>query len=529
MLDVLHPYITENCILHAEPGRVMRSKSGRDFKWLFDFRPLLLDARMASIVAELFWEEMAPVYKNQPFQLAAMEIAGIPMMSAILQGGMERGIATNGLIIRKKRKKNGSFQVIEGKNAGLPVVLVDDSLNSGQSIRQGALQLAQDGLKAATAFVIVDFKSTLGVKWAAEAGIEVKSLFSPADFGLTFKATHVPKTNYQVVWTFASPTPKLDFAVAKSSPVLHGGNILFGSDSGTFWCLERKTGRIVWWHRVQDKTGKGIISSPALDGDRVYFGAYDGTLHCRDARTGAAFWVRKNCEWIGSSPCVTADAVYVSLEWRGDPGGALCRIDKATGDIVWRYDVKKQLHGSPVVTPDGRMVVMGTNDCTMVALDAQTGTLLNKTDVGGPIKYHAALWGDCAVMCAFDAIYVWNFVTGDILFHLETDDINYSRPLIVGDRAFVGSADHNLYVIDLAAMRVEEIINVGEKIHSSPALVDNVVYFGTSAGELIGLDPLNLTILERLQFPERLTNTLISDGDLWFVYAFDNKLWAIRK
>jgi outer membrane protein assembly factor BamB len=174
-------------------------------------------------------------------------------------------------------------------------------------------------------------------------------------------------------------------------------------------------------------------------------------------------------------------------------------------------------------------LITGTNDCDLFALDPTTGAVISHVKTGGPTKYHCAAWEDRAVACAFDAIYVWDYLTGEVLLKLETEDINYSRPLIVGDIAFCGSADGNLYMINMRSCEVVGQIDVEEKIHSSPALIDGLVWFGTSAGELIAIDPINFEMMYRYAFPERLTCTLVSDGNLMFVYSYDNRIWAISK
>ena len=46
------------------------------------------------------------------------------------------------------------------------------------------------------------------------------------------------------------------------------------------------------------------------------------------------------------------------------------------------------------------------------------------------------------------------FLRDQVKFAIQTNDIVYSRPLIVGTRAFIGSADHTLRVIDLAGCGV---------------------------------------------------------------------------
>ena len=355
------------------------------------------------------------------------------------------------------------------------------------------------------------------------------SLFDVKDFNVTLTTEHIPLQEYTTVWTFASAKPNYGFAVAKSTPVIFNDTIIFGSDCGTLWCLESNTGRIKWAVPTSDTTGKGIISSPALHNGRIYFGGYDGKLYGVDADTGAVIIAKVMCNWIGSSPLIVKDKIYIGLEYKKAPQGVVACVDINTFEIVWTHPVTKMLHGSAVYSDKHNAIVIGTNDGTVLTFDADAGTLINTIITDGPVKYHCALKDDYAVFGSFDGnIYTYNFITGEKKFSYLTDDIVYSRPLIVGDKAFMGSADGQFVVINLTSMTIETILECEEKVHSSPALINGLVYFGTSAGELIGIDPINYKTMVRLQFPERLTNTLVSHNNLFYVYAYDNKMWAIK-
>lgn len=524
-MDVAN-FLRSNCILSSDEQPLF-SRSGAPFKWVLDIRKALLNPEAMVEIAKSFLDAHASM---QPFQLAAVESSGIPMMAAIQAEAWRRGSRLNGLIVRKKRKKHLQQSHIDGVSDGSPAILIDDSLNSGSSLCNAAVKLRDAGIQVSRAFVVVNFYSKTGIQNLVSHKILSTSMFDLSDFGLTFKDPHIPVTHCDVAWTFAAPKPNLGFAVCKSTPVLYKQSIMFGSDCGIFWCLDAKTGRLKWWHKVEDKTGKGIISSACLVGDKVYFGAYSGHLICLNADTGKVIWSHKVCDWIGSSPCYAEGNIYIGLEFRADRDrGALACFDAETGEMKWKHHFQQMLHGSPVFSEARRMIVLGTNDGTMCSFECDTGRLVQELKGLKAVKYHAAIKGDLAVFGAFDGkVYVWDYVTGEVKFTYQTDDLIYMRPLIVGDRVFVGSSDHQLVVVDLENMRLVATLDVGEKIHSSPSFIRGMVYFGTSKGELLGLDPVTLHVLVRLQFPDRLTNEVVTDGDLLFVYGFDNKMWAIR-
>jgi outer membrane protein assembly factor BamB len=524
--QLLEQYILTNCIHKHSPSKPLIRKNGGTYAWMFDLRSLALDSDMLNAYANLFWDEM---YKHMPFQLAAVELAGVPLMSALLHAAQDRGISTNGLIVRTKRKKYGLQKLVEGSPSLLPVVVIDDSCNSATAIGKAVVSLQNEGLLVTRVFTIVDFYSHQRVEWSFRNKICMHNLFSLDDFNIENQNEHFPVQDYSTVWTFASPKPNYEFAVAKSTPVVFNDTIIFGSDCGTLWCLDADTGRINWSVATNDKTGKGIVSSPALIDDKVYFGAYDGVLYCVDANTGNVIRSTKLCSWIGSSPLVINNKLYIGLEFSKAPQGLVACVNIDTFEISWSYPVREMLHGSATYSEKHNAIVIGTNDGTVLTLNADTGALINTITAGGPVKYHCALKDDLAVFGSFDGnIYVYNFITGEKLFSYLTDDIVYSRALIVENKAFMGSADGQFVVINLDKMTVEVSLDCDEKIHSSPTMIDGIVYFGTSSGELIGIDPVNYTTIVRLQFPDRLTNTLVKHKNMLYVYAYDNKMWAIK-
>lgn len=522
------------CVHRSRPGKQLWSSGGRKLTWMFDLRPLLLNPVALDKIANEFWDRFE---FEGPFQLAAVETAGIPLMMAIIMRGFERGVEVNGVIIRKKRKKHGFQEQIEGTlRPDVPVIIVDDSCNSCRSMEQARVVLREAGARIPEAFVVVGFESQLGKEWEHTHGIPVRHLFTAADFGMKITNPFHPKMQCRVAWTFASPNPNYKFAVAKSTPVVVDDRILFGSDAGILWCLEAQTGRVLWWYGTADQTGKGIVSSPKVQDGRVYFGSYAGTLHCLDVQTGAEIWSSKPCDYIGSSPALMDGRLFIGLEYRSKENtdaalGACGAFDMMTGEPLWFHPTQRQLHGSPTPVPSLQAVIWGTNDSTVLVLDAASGECRQSLTTGGPIKYPVAVREETnqAVFGSFDGgIYVWDYVTGEVQMQVPTEDIVYSTALIDGNRAWMGSADDTLTVVDLDRAIVLRQIDCGEKVHASPARIGNVVYVGTSGGLLLGFDRVSMDLVARYQFPERITNAVVASGNLLYVLAFDNRLWAVE-
>ena len=108
-------------------------------------------------------------------QLAVFGYTGVPLMaSAIIQGNDRY----SGLVIREVRKPYGSSRQIEGPaDKRRPVVVIDDSLSSGTSLRKAITALEQEGFEVEGAVVLVNFPFRGGLEWAAALGYRIEAIF----------------------------------------------------------------------------------------------------------------------------------------------------------------------------------------------------------------------------------------------------------------------------------------------------------------------------------------------------------------
>ena len=120
--------IAERAIMTGDEVKI--SSSGGLQSWLIDLRPILLRREALASVARLSWERFGA---SEPFQLAGMETAAIPLLTALVLCSPPHRPAVNAFVIRKERKTTGLGRSVEGHVSDLPIVLVDDILHCGGS------------------------------------------------------------------------------------------------------------------------------------------------------------------------------------------------------------------------------------------------------------------------------------------------------------------------------------------------------------------------------------------------------------
>lgn len=512
------------------------SRSGKQQNWLIDLRPVLLDPAGLESICQYFWNQNDDLNE---IHIAGVETAAIPLVVGLVSEGHRRGKNVSGLMIRKSRKRTGLGRLVEGNTTFHRAVIVDDVLNSGKSLERARVALRNSGISIEGAFVIIDYKSRNGLKWRQQHQISVAALLSLTDLGLTLaeKKNTRRAVEFREAWRFAAPGGFPYFTVPKSAPLLVGNRIFFGSDSGTVWCIAAATGATEWKFEAPACGRKGIWSSPTYYNGHLFIGAYNGVFYCLDAATGSVVWQQSLCEWIGSSPVVIPrhNVICVGLEYgRRRAQGSICALSLRTGDKVWEKLLRVYQHGSGTYAPSCDLVVFGTNDHNVLAIEASSGRLRWRFDTRRSVKYAPAIdeKRGIAAFASFDgSIYVVSLSDGQKLAEFATGNICYTTPLIFDGRLYCGSGDKTLYIADLTEMRIVERLAMGARVYSSPRQIDGSVIFGTSGGVVREIDPRTFETRGELIVPDAVVNAVAvsQDNTRIFVPTAMNEIYAFDR
>lgn len=212
--------------------------------------------------------------------------------------------------------------------------------------------------------------------------------------------------------------------VAFGTPTVSNGRIFVGtnytvlrdderfkdSGGGAVVCLDEATGEILWTlvspvrtagfppftHMIHQRWG--VCSSPTVDGDRVYIITNGGDLLCLDVNGMAD----------GNDGPFQDEASFMANE-----GADPVPIRETDGDIIWRYDIPRELSVAPhdvasgTVVVDGDVLYMSTSNglgtknpiqalmpdapC-FIAVNKQTGELIARERVDLSEKIFHAQW-----------------------------------------------------------------------------------------------------------------------------------------
>jgi orotate phosphoribosyltransferase/AMMECR1 domain-containing protein len=163
--------VRERGVLRSTPGEPILSRDGSRADWMLYTYPVTLSAEGSQVVAEA----MLPVLRSfSSRQLVSVGYTAIPVMAGCVMHSDGEFI---GGCVRDTAKAYGSGRRIEGAlDRNRPVILIDDSISSGTSIRTGIQALEEQGFSVEGVVALVHFPWRGGVEWARGNGYRVETL-----------------------------------------------------------------------------------------------------------------------------------------------------------------------------------------------------------------------------------------------------------------------------------------------------------------------------------------------------------------
>lgn len=324
----------------------------------------------------------------------------------------------------------------------------------------------------------------------------------------------------ELKWVMAFPNALR----ARSQPGIGGGGLYVGSQNGTVYALNAKTGCLRWTFRASAEVRTAIIVSPWTAGDgeaepTLYFGDLLARAYALDAITGKLKWRVKvddhpNATMTGSPVLAgtrlllpisslevtsAADPAYACCTFRG----AVMALDAASGRVLWKQHtietvpekVGETAVGTDILAPSGAPV------WNTPSVDSEAGLLF----VGTGENYSSPAEGSSDAIMALDLEtgerrWLWQATANDAWNMACTlDDARYNCPQEDGPDFDFGASTL------LVATRDGTVLVAGQK-----------------SGEAFGIDPET----GRLKWRNRLGRGGIQAGIHFGMAAMDGVVFV---
>jgi polyvinyl alcohol dehydrogenase (cytochrome) len=265
---------------------------------------------------------------------------------------------------------------IQGRETWAPTLNVLHQLSRGEiveSLTKGAMKVEGSELTAAERKAVADFLSAFdvtAVNAKADACVANPRIVhnGPAWNGWGFDTSNTRFEPGSVARLTASELPSLKLkwafgfpgAIATyGQPTVYGGRVFAGSEDGTVYSLDAKTGCVYWTFKAPSTVKTAV--SVGLKGRAAFFGDVGGNVYAVDSLTGKLMWQRHMdshpAARITGSPVLWHERLYVPVS-SGEEGaaidpkypcctfrGSVVALDAKTGKVIWKtYTIPEAAH-----------------------------------------------------------------------------------------------------------------------------------------------------------------------------------------
>lgn len=334
----------------------------------------------------------------------------------------------------------------------------------------------------------------------------------------------------KIKWKFKTAGP------IRAGAVMDEDKIFFGNSAGFVYSLMANKGTLNW----QFKAGGAIVATPAISRSMVLINSRDGNIYALDKTSGEKRWSFSKgslleaeyggWEYFAAAPVISGNIAYCATG-----SGYLYALDIRTGQLIWKYLIGKRIRATPLIK--NGVLYQPANDGFVHIIDPANGQLLWKfaTDGAGyesknfgfdrnsmydrpsleqGLLVFGSRDGNVYAVETKSQIAKWKFSygptwamattveDGTVYVGWSTNNLSsavdlesgtekwkfqcgahvYTRPLVVGNSVYIGSADGKFYRINKQTGEKIWDYPVGQEIYSSPIHQDDTFYFGSDDG-----------------------------------------------
>lgn len=295
-------------------------------------------------------------------------------------------------------------------------------------------------------------------------------------------------------------------------PVFHGNSARTGNaESGI-----AQDPKLVWQLTVMDFKEKEIdprgINRPIIYDNKVFVSA--SKVAALDLNTGSFLWQHEEKNLYPSNITAGDGKIFVvfnnSSLLKNMSQGFIYALDGKTGDFLWKYQTQKPVSHSTPLFEDGKVFV-GDDSGNLYALDSKTGRMIWKKFL------------DAEAIHSSPAFY-----KGMIFVGTEGSGMSNALP----SHLFALDAETGNVIWKFQADFISNKLNL---IHGTPAILDNIVYFGSENGYFYALayDNGKLIWKKKIISEDKFMGGIsappaLSEGKI-FVTTWEGKLFSIEQ
>ena len=272
------------------------------------------------------------------------------------------------------------------------------------------------------------------------------------------------------LWTFNMESP------IHSSPAIYNDHIYIVSENGILKAIDMETGEEEWDLDLESPTN----SSPIVHKNKLYIGCEDG-LKAININSHKVTW-DYDCDNVASTPFYYKDVIYF-----GSDNGHLYGLND-DGKVEFNKKLGGELKTSPIVVDD--TIYITSTDAKIYSIDTDKSKNWDFT-AGDEILSSPGYVNETVIFGSSDGnVYCLNESDGNLVWKADINNKVISSPTIDehDNSVYIGSDEGNFTCLDIRDGTIKWSFSAGDKIHSTAALKDKLVAFGSNNGNLYVLN-----------------------------------------
>ncbi len=254
------------------------------------------------------------------------------------------------------------------------------------------------------------------------------------------------KWDDRIMWEFRAS------GAVNTQVALANGRVYFGCNGGSIYCLDEKTGVLIWEMPVDqvEHRARKHFSTPLVHGNRVYVGAANNRVYALDAETGNVIWETEVSDWVRAKPVAFDGNIFIATV-----DGKLHCID-SVGTLSWSKTISTHPVYADIVLTEDHLLISDSN-LMLYCLSADGETVWEKSTLNAFVDS-----------------------SGQRIFTDELSGGTYyqSKPTAYRGSVYFGTPAGFLHAVN--AETGEEVwrFEMGAAICEGPACVDGTVFAG---------------------------------------------------
>ena len=243
----------------------------------------------------------------------------------------------------------------------------------------------------------------------------------------------------------------------------------------------------------EDQQIIGVFNTPVVGDQLVYVSAADGVLYALDKDSGlpeGKGWSRNLVDSDEDLNLVGGPALHEDLKivLVGSEDNNLYALDSATGEIRWVFGANDKIWSTPAIS--GGTVYFGSHDKNVYAVDLLTGQEKWRFTTGGAVVARPRIWRNMVIIGSFDRkLYALDVKGGGLQWEFESGNWFWAGAVASSTTVFAPSMDGKVYALDRAGNPLwQEPHSAGSPIVSTPVLVPRGLAVASKEGAISLLD-----------------------------------------